>query len=194
MEFDIQALIKQYGLVTLFVGTLIEGEIFVLAAGFMASKGYFPLTHVIMVSIIGAMIGDQICFYLGYHGLGRWGRSRLQKMPKVRWIQMKVRRWRAVSILLALFSRFIYGFKMAIPITLGYLRMRPMEFLAYNIIGATFWSILFAKAGFYGKQWVDILISELHDPDSEWWLALLLVLVLILITIIVRRRTQKWQA
>ena len=64
MDFLIE-LIQSYGYVIVFAGTLLEGETVVALAGFAAHQGYLQLSIIIPVAICGAVIGDQVFFYLG---------------------------------------------------------------------------------------------------------------------------------
>src|SRR5256885_8872241 len=73
-----------YGYPVLFVGVLLEnagipvpGETAVLVAGFLASPaggGHFHLGVVIGLTLVAAVLGDNIGFWLGH----RWARPRLQ--------------------------------------------------------------------------------------------------------------------
>lgn len=72
---DIEGFLAQYGYLALFLGTFLEGESFLLLAGFLSSRGYLSFTGVILVSFSGAFLGN-----LFYYALGRWrGNSLLLK-------------------------------------------------------------------------------------------------------------------
>src|SRR6266699_351415 len=84
----IQELLKEYshyGYPVLFTGVLLEnagipvpGETAVLVAGFLASPAggsHFHIVWVILLTLIAAVIGDNLGFWLGH----RWARPRLQQ-------------------------------------------------------------------------------------------------------------------
>src|SRR2546422_4831291 len=83
-----QSFAKEYaacGYPALFLGVLLEnagipvpGETAVLVAGFLASPpggAHFNILWVILVTLVAAVIGDNVGFWLGY----RWARPRMQK-------------------------------------------------------------------------------------------------------------------
>ena len=45
-----EELIKQYGLVVLFIGTFAEGETILVIAGFLAHQGYLHLPYVLLTA------------------------------------------------------------------------------------------------------------------------------------------------
>ena len=83
---EIDAFISAYGYFAVFIGTLLEGETILIAAGLAAHHGLLDLRLVILISIIGGTLGDQLAFLLG-----RWKGEALidrfeflaQQKPKV---------------------------------------------------------------------------------------------------------------
>src|SRR5438445_6401182 len=80
----LETFLQTYGYPVLFGGVLLEnagipvpGETAVLLAGFLSSEpggSYFSLPLVIIVTLVAAVIGDNVGFWLGH----RWARPRLQ--------------------------------------------------------------------------------------------------------------------
>src|SRR5437773_4998819 len=79
------ALADRYGYAALFIGFLLEnaglpvpGETAVLVSGFLASPAggaHFNIIWVILLTLVAAVLGDNIGFWLGH----RWARPRLQQ-------------------------------------------------------------------------------------------------------------------
>src|SRR5438093_11774801 len=76
---------RQYGYAFLFGGVLLEnaglpvpGETAVLVSGFLASPaggGHFSIGWVILITLVAAVLGDNIGFWVGH----RWARPWLQR-------------------------------------------------------------------------------------------------------------------
>ncbi|RYZ52689.1 MAG: DedA family protein, partial [Proteobacteria bacterium] len=60
-----ESLILQWGYLALAIGTLLEGETILIAAGAMAHKGLLSLPIVIVVAILGGFTGDVIWYFVG---------------------------------------------------------------------------------------------------------------------------------
>jgi membrane-associated protein len=63
-----------------FLGIVVPGETAVLVAGVLAHSGRLPLWAVILAATLGAVLGDQVGFFLGR----RHGQPLLDRLP--RWI------------------------------------------------------------------------------------------------------------
>ena len=57
--------VANYGYLAVFIGTLLEGETILVAAGFAAYRGLLDLPSVVLVAIVGGTLGDQTAFQLG---------------------------------------------------------------------------------------------------------------------------------
>jgi membrane protein DedA with SNARE-associated domain len=82
---QILSLVAQYGYLVVFFGVLLEsggvplpGETILIAAGAMAHQGHLDLGDAIIFGILGAVVGDQIGYWVGREGgrpfVLRWGR------------------------------------------------------------------------------------------------------------------------
>ncbi len=144
MDFLIDLIIN-YGYVIVFVGTFLEGETVVALAGFAAYQGHLKLELLIPVAVCGAVIGDQFFFYLGRMK----GRDILAKHPewntRVEAVHVRFERYQSWLIF---GSRFMYGFRMMIPIILGAGRVSGVRFFVLNLMGAIVWAILFTFGGY----------------------------------------------
>ncbi|MGB2902891.1 MAG: DedA family protein, partial [Candidatus Dechloromonas phosphoritropha] len=112
----ISAFVLSYGYLAVFVGTLLEGESILLAAGFAAHRGLLDLPVVIVVAVLGATLGDQLAFLLG-----RWkGRALIARFPSLAKQQPRVHELlEGHATLFILTLRFLYGLRIAGPMLLG---------------------------------------------------------------------------
>jgi membrane protein DedA with SNARE-associated domain len=87
----ILSLIGQYGYLIVFFGVMLEsigvplpGETILLASGFLVHQGALDLGDAIIFGILGAVIGDQIGYWVGRTGgrpfVLRWGRYSMKKV------------------------------------------------------------------------------------------------------------------
>ena len=137
--------VSHYGYVTLFIGVFLEGETFLIAAGFAAHLGHLSLTWVILIAFAGSLSGDQFYFFLGRVR----GKAFLHKRP--RW-EAKVKRvWTLFEhyrTLLMLGFRFLYGLRTVTPFAIGLSGVSGIRFFVCNIIGGAVWSVAVAFVGY----------------------------------------------
>ena len=122
----ISAFILSYGYLAVFVGTLLEGESILLAAGFAAHRGLLDLPVVIVVAVLGATLGDQLAFLLG-----RWkGRALIARFPSLAKQQPRVHDLlERHATLFILTLRFLYGLRIAGPMLLGTSRVAILSLI-----------------------------------------------------------------
>ena len=80
-------LILDYGLYLLFLlvavesmGVPLPGETALITAGVLASQGHYSIVAVIVVAATGAIVGDNVGYWIGRKG----GRALLNRTPYVR--------------------------------------------------------------------------------------------------------------
>jgi len=143
-NLTIQQVIADYGYWALFVGTFLEGETFFLLGGIAARQGMLTPWGVALAALGGGFIGDQIFFLLGrWRGVELMASSRrlARKAVKARTL---VRRH---ALALVLLSRFLYGFRMMIPLACGTSGVHWLTFLALNFASAVAWTLVFWRLG-----------------------------------------------
>ena len=70
------------------------------------------------------------------------------------------------------FSRFVYGFRIAIPAACGATGMSPLRFTIGDVAGSIVWSVTVGLAGFAIGQLLEQWVEDLRR--YEWWIALAL--------------------
>ena len=158
--------IEHYGLVFLFgivclesAGLWVPGETALIAAAVYASGGHLSITGVIAVAAIGAIIGDNIGYWLGREGgrrllyryaiLTRFGERVLP--PAERFFT----RHGGKAVFLA---RFFGGVRVTGAWMAGISRMPWWRFLAWNAAGGIVWAVGVGLVAFYaGKAAADAL-------------------------------------
>ncbi|MFH2127886.1 MAG: DedA family protein, partial [Pseudomonadota bacterium] len=147
----IQQVIADYGYWALFVGTFLEGETFFLLGGIAARQGMLNPWGVALAALGGGFIGDQIFFLLG-----RW--RGVELMASSRRLARKAVKARALvrrhALALVLLSRFLYGFRMVIPLACGTSGVHWLTFLTLNFASAVAWTLVFGGLGYLFGGWV----------------------------------------
>lgn len=141
-----EILLIKYGYFLLFLGVMIEGEAFLLAAAFLANRGMMHLPVVIAVALAANCAADQ-AYYMVARTRGRsWLEKRFGHHPRYKQAVDWMSRHADWVLLL---SRYAFGFRIIIPAACGALDMPIFRFSIINIIAGTIWAIPVAMLGFY---------------------------------------------
>lgn len=181
-------LLADYGYVSVFVGSLLEGETILVLAGFAAHQGYLSLPWVVVVAFSGGALGDQIFFFIGRH----WGGALLRRLPRLDRNAQRVRELlmrHHAGLIIGL--RFMYGLRIVGPIVIGMSEVPATRFLTLNLIGAAIWSVVIAGAGFVFGHTLQRLLARVDG--YEGFAVGVLVLVALLIGAIHRHRLRARQ-
>jgi membrane protein DedA with SNARE-associated domain len=147
----VQAALDQYGYWALFAGTFLEGETFFLLGGIAARQGLMNPWWVAGAALLGGFVGDQFFFLLG-RWRGPWLLSRSWTMARRTVRARRLVRRHALGLMLA--SRFLYGFRMVIPVACGTSRVHWLTFLILNFTSAVAWTTVFGGLGYLAGGWV----------------------------------------
>ena len=159
---DVMSTIADYGpwfyLVTL-VWTFLEGETFVLFAGFAARKGLLRLDLLIVFAWLGSFLGDQFYFLLGR----LYGARVLAWAPRWRAAVARPLSWlERYDTAFVLTYRFIYGLRNFSSLALGLSDISWRRFLILNFIGAGLWAVTFAGVGYVAGAALERILGDLH--------------------------------
>ena len=159
-----EALIEQFGYVAVFLGTILEGEAIVVAAGFFAARDYLDVYLVMVVAFCGALSGHLFWFWLGRaHGvrlLDRFPRMRASFGPGVRVFE----RYGASAIIL---TQWLYGLRITCAVIIGMSKISLWRFFVYEVISCAIWSVVITAAGFYFGRAIETVLGRV--PHLEWY-------------------------
>jgi membrane protein DedA with SNARE-associated domain len=151
-------LVVKYGYLMVVAGVIVEGDATVVTAAFLAHRGYLKLGAVIALAAITSMTMNQIYFRLGRrHGVDHVAKADGRKL-----FRNIVHHTRKHAIWLILLSRFVFGFRMAIPATVGALGMSTPRFLVTDFAGSIIWAVAMAATGYAAGHVGQLLIG------NEW--------------------------
>ena len=155
METFLQYFVK-YHLLVIFFGTFIEGEVVLIAGGFLVYEGHLDFSVLVFVATIAAILGDNFFFWLGRgQRIGArhpWVARLVNFIGEHRLFRGEefLRRHGGKSVFLV---RFLYGLRFAGAMTAGYLGMAFGRFFLFNLIGSLSWALMIGGIGYlFGRS------------------------------------------
>lgn len=130
-----------------FVGVIIPGSLFVIAAGFLSAHGYFDIGDLIWFAAVGAIIGDGISYYFGTKGT-RFFRNE-NKILKLSHLEKGKNFFRKHGNKSVFLGRFIGPVRPIIPFIAGLSKMDKKSFVFWNIISAFLWATANLFLGYF---------------------------------------------
>jgi membrane protein DedA with SNARE-associated domain len=147
-----------HGLPLLFAVVLLEsfgiplpGETALIAFGILASQGHYSIVWVIVVAAAGAIVGDN----LGYWVIGRWGgralfeRWAFLRRYSERFLPAAERLMRKHGGKTVFFGRFITVLRYTAAWVAGIGRMEWWKFLFWNAAGGIIWATAVGLVAYY---------------------------------------------
>lgn len=154
METLLQTFVE-YRYLVIFLGTFVEGEIVLIAGGFLVYEGHLDFVVLVLLATVAAMIGDNLFYWLGRSQRAGTAHPLAQRL--VRFIgehrlfkgEELLRRHGGKSVFLL---RFFYGLRFAGAMTAGYLRLGFGRFFFFNLIGSLTWALIIGRIGYLFGQ------------------------------------------
>ena len=126
-------LIAKYGYAATFVGTLLEGETFLVLSGLAAHRGYLGMLQLIAVGAAGAFLTDNFFFAIG-RALGPALLKRFPSLaPSAARAHALVERLPNTAVISV---RFLYGMRSVGPAVIGSGTMRWSRFILLDALAA----------------------------------------------------------
>ncbi|HEY6960353.1 MAG TPA: DedA family protein [Gaiellaceae bacterium] len=176
-------LLLDYGLVLLFAVVFLEsaglpflpGEVALIAAAVLASRGHFSIVSVIVVTAVAAALGYGVAYWLGLRGgrrlLARWdvtSRYAGKTLPPAE------RFFRSHGSKTVFVGRFVAVLRATVGWLAGITGMHWWTFVGWNIAGAIAWATAYGLLAYYaGGALVDAI-----SRYSAYAVAVLVVLAI----------------
>ena len=146
---DINQLIAEHGAyfyLIAFIWTFLEGETFVLFAGFAAAQGLLNPILVLIATWLGSSCGDQTYFWIGRY----FGLRLLKRFPRWRYGVESALYWlERYNTGFILTFRFIYGVRNFSSFAMGMSAVHWKRFLSLNFLAAGVWATSFVAIGYF---------------------------------------------
>ena len=121
------------------VGVIVPGMVFLFSIGALVGSGTLDFFMLAMLGTFGAILGDAISFYLGYHY-----HDRIYKLPVLANYKSYLehgevffRRYGVASIVI---GRFFGPIRAFVPLVAGMFQMNPRLFFIANVSSAIVWA------------------------------------------------------
>lgn len=188
-----------YGYLTLFFGVMFEnagiplpGETILLLAGFLAWRGELAIALVIAVAACGAVLGDNLGYWLGSIGgrplLERYGRYAFLTARRIQTAERYFARYGAATVY---FARFIAGLRVLGAFLAGVSHMHYPKFFVFNLLGAISWATAMGLLGYFlGHSW-QALVADVKRIDFALAIAAALIIIFIVIRRWIARKREK---
>ncbi len=128
---------------------LVPSETSVILAGVLASTGDLELILVILFAAGGAILGDNIAYWIGrkvgHRIVDRWFKGERRK--QVDWAHKQVQERGGYLIII---GRFIPGGRTAVTLSCGMLEMPWRRFIAFDVVAGLVWGTYAAMLGYVG--------------------------------------------
>ena len=128
------------------VGLVVPGVVMMTAIGAMMGSGHLPFWETLTWAILGAIAGDGISYWLGYHYHEHlrefWPFKQFPKLLARGEAFFKNHGGKSI-----IFGRFVGPVRPMIPVIAGMMDMTPRRFLVFNILSAIAWAPLYSLPG-----------------------------------------------
>src|SRR3989338_3230413 len=157
------------------VGLFIPGTIVMPAIGSMIGAGVLPAHWIIIAAILGAIVGDNLSYWLGHYFHHRlkvvWPFNRFPNLISNG--EVFFNKYGGLSVFI---GRFVGPVRPIIPVIAGMLNMPPTRFFIANLTSAIAWALIYMAPG--------ILLGAISEQLAPHVAARLLV-ILAIITFVV---------
>jgi len=187
MDPDFALFLDRYGYGATLVGTMVEGESFLVLSGLAAQHGYLSLPLLIAAGAIGAFASDNLFFAMGR----KLGPTILARFP---FLASAVARAHLLAQRLpntaVIGVRFLYGMRTVGPAVLGTGDMSWARFAMLDAIAALLWSSCWVFAGYAMGTAIAIVLTRI-TRDGTGWLYLVTATMAIIGLIVLHRWSKR---
>jgi len=193
--FDLNALIDRWRYFAIFVivilgnlGLPVPEEAVLILAGFLVWGGKLQLRPVLVVSIMGAVVGDNLGYWAGRHygqtAIKRYGHHLFITEERFEVVQRFVERYGPIAVFIA---RLLPGLRFLAGPLAGTAGLRFPSFLVSNVLGATVYVPIMVGLGYAIGLGLGDYVEELQRVVGEIEYAALIVLIILSVGLLVWR-------
>jgi membrane-associated protein len=129
----------------LFFGFFLPGDSLLITAGILASGGYLDLRLLIGLSIVGAVVGDQVNYAIGL----RLGGSLVKRKDRFRsYLERAEKFYEEHGPKTITLARFVPVVRTFAPAVAGAAKMKYPTFVVYNVAGGVLWVLTTTFLGY----------------------------------------------
>ena len=170
-----EAFVARYGLVAIFVGAVLEGDVALLVAGMVAHLGMLAMPAVLAIGFAGLLTSDVVWFAIGRAYADRLQRSRVYR----RAAPVVTRLAGRAGPLQIVIARVVYGTRVASMVFWGAHGLGVRHFLLLDALGCALWALAFVSLGYGLSGSIELAIGRVKR--AERWLAGGVVVAVVLV-------------
>jgi membrane protein DedA with SNARE-associated domain len=169
-----ESLLEQFGYLAVFLGTFLEGEAILVAAGFFASRGYLDIWLVCLVAFLGAYVGHLFWFWLGRaHGV-----RLLDRFPSMkRHFGKGMRVFERYGVAAIILTQWIYGLRITCAVIIGMSKIGLVKFLFYEALSCAIWAAAITALGYYFGRAIESLLGRVEHIEKYGLLIIVVIAV-----------------
>jgi len=172
-----ETFIQQYGYIAVFLGTFLEGEIFLIVVGILIKLKLLNPYLSLIFAILGAFL-HEILYFL----FGRWkGRQILEKNKYTKKTFEKAKEiLNKYGIYSIFIIRFLYGMRMVPMMLMGASGIGVFKFTIVNLVSLFIWAGVYLSLGyFFGK------VAEMFFGKVKEYYYIFLFIIVLTITLFI---------
>jgi membrane protein DedA with SNARE-associated domain len=167
---ELQRVIGDYGYLAVALGILLEdfglptpGETLLITGAILASGGALNIYILLPLAWLGAVIGDNIGYLIGYYGghrlMLRYGGRIGITEERLQQVERFFERYGGWVIV---FARFVVVLRQFNGIIAGTLEMHWLHFIVLNAIGAALWVGFWGMLAYWLGKGVLVYVADIH--------------------------------
>ncbi|WP_169786064.1 DedA family protein [Enterobacteriaceae endosymbiont of Donacia crassipes] len=184
-DINLTKIMYKYGYFIILLSSLIEWETFIIIAGMLAHKKILNLNNIIIITIVGSILSNQILFFIGK----KYSKNFLSFFKNY---NLKIQKYRVLfkkyPYFFIIITRFIYGFRLISPITMGITKISSIKFFFLNIIGAFIWTIFFTISGYFFGEIISKWIKDTTKIIQYFLFIFLLLIISLFLFKIIKKK------
>ena len=159
--------------------------------GALAAKGYFDLGDLLWFATIGAILGDNINYFIGK----KYGAKIFSKgfwfIKPAHFIKGEefFKKHGAKNVFI---GRFVPSLKEIIPLIAGTFGMKRLPFMVWNILGAIGWSLVWVLPGYFLAQSFDLATIWLTRAGFFLTIIIVVFIVFYILKIVLVRKGKEF--
>lgn len=167
----------------------IPEEIVLLLLGYFAGFGFADLDKILIISVLGVIVGDNLVYFLSRKGRKYFYKIKHRVAPK-KFLKyeslMKEHSGKTIFLL-----RFILGLRFFGPFMAGHMKIKWKTFFFYNSIAVLIFVPLFILIGYHFTKILDIIIENIGKVRHSIFLIILLITAIFVYQFIDKRFLKK---
>ncbi len=137
-----------------------EGETAILMVSSLIYKGIFSFPFTVLAAFAGSFISDWVYYLIGRLN----GKYFLATRPRLNEKVKPVTDFFHRHKFQILFSyRFLYGFRILIPLVIGMSGLKPIQYLFYSTVTGLLWAASVSTTGYWIGRLLELKVQTFED-------------------------------